>query len=121
MIMSNTNPTYLDLDAIAEGAELVVKLKGKEHKLKQASVADFIANTKQLQKLQGKMTIEEEFDQLIEMILRCFPTMKRDDIDGMTVPQMNRLVATAFEMNGQQEAGEALKTEGNEPQTDLAT
>lgn len=108
--MSNA-PKYLDLDSLVGEIEFVVKLNGHEHRLKEASVGDFIANTKQLQAMDGKLTVEDELTQLMAMILRSFPTMKQADLTSLTVVQLNKLVETAFEINGQTKTSENVKSE----------
>ena len=97
-----TSPAYLDLDALQAEVTMVVKLGGKDHQLKSASVSDFIANTKRLQAMSPAMNFEQEFDALAEMILRSFPSMDRKTLEDMTLIQLNHLLSHAFALNGQE-------------------
>jgi hypothetical protein len=111
----SSNPNYLDLDLVKPDVDFVFKYKGKEHSLKQATVADFIQNTKKLQKMDIKPgDVEAEYDALIEMICRSFPTFTPDDAKTMTLSQLNALLERAFALNGQAEMEKNVQVEKKE-------
>lgn len=100
---------FLDLDALAKDEEYSVKLKGETHILKMATVETFIENTKSLEKLAAAATQEEEIEVILDMLLRAFPTMKREAINSLTLPQLVALKDFAMTAGGEKVA----KTEDN--------
>ena len=100
--MPQSNPNYLDLDEIGTQDTMVVKIRGREHKLREATVDDFIANTRESQRLaKDAKTPDEELEAILNMILRAFPTLTRTDLGGVSMSNLNKLLASAFAMNGQ--------------------
>jgi len=121
------NPTnFLDLDALAdEAVQVVVKLKGVEHRLVQATVADFIANTKAIKNMaaNGVNDLEEEVNMVISMIVRAFPTMSAEMLKALPLTSLNSLLDHAKKFNGENsvkaevEAQAIAETEANPPLT----
>ncbi|WP_431854309.1 hypothetical protein [Azospirillum sp.] len=86
-------PTFLDLDNLPTGAaERVLKLNGREHTLKPMSVADFIENTRMIQAQGNTLELAQEFELMITLIQRGFPTIAKDELMGLTLPQLNRIL-----------------------------
>lgn len=104
---------FLDLDAVTADAEFTVKLKGKEHALKIASVATFIENQKAIESLSLSATQEEELEVVIGIIKRAFPTMPEEDIRGLNLVQLQAIKEFAMGANGEK----AEKVEGKEGDT----
>jgi hypothetical protein len=115
--MSN-QPNYLDLDAIGTEISLVVKLDGKDHQLQAISVDDFVTNLQIVQKMGTDVTVDQEIDLLVDMLSRAFPTIPKERLRKLTLPQLNALMSKAKEFNGQNavtdEVKEKLKSEGAE-------
>lgn len=108
--MSSTN--LIDLDAIDNFPDLVVKLAGKEHKLVPVSVDDFVANTKLLASLGKDGDLEKEVEGLKSIILRAFPTMDRDDLGRVPLVNLNKLVGVAQGNDGTNAVKEEVEAEG---------
>lgn len=104
-----SNPKIIDLDVLAEDT-IGFKLNGKVHELKPVTFKDFLTNMKDLQNVGKAPSIEEEMNLSKTMLLRAFPSLTSDDIDNMTMAQMQLIVAEAHKFNGQTEgAKEATK------------
>lgn len=95
----------LNLDTLAD-EELVVVLGGKEHKLKEMSVADFIWAQQNLKTISQKSEEAEIMESLIEMLLRQFPTMERNDLVSLPLQKLNQLTefVQSFGMKGAEKA-----------------
>lgn len=108
---------FIDLDSVAPSVELTVKLGGKSHAMKPATVADFIANTKEIQKLGVNGDIEAETEIVIGMLLRAFPTMTKDMLLALTLEQLNQLNNAARAASGEEVVAEAAaqEAEANPP------
>ena len=114
-----TEPTnFLDLDAVLDAApRIVVKLKGVEHVLEQLTVEGWIKSTKAAQALEaaGDLTMEEEINSVIDMIIRAFPTMTKDGLFGLPLTALNRIVDFARQHNGQKVADAEAEDEAANP------
>lgn len=96
------NTKILNLDEITPPLEVVVKLNGKEHKLKTFTVEDFVENTKLAQSVTGtELTVEEEVNIVIKMLIRAFPTMSESDLRSMSLDKLSAILEFARENNGQ--------------------
>lgn len=102
-------PIVLDLDDLVKD-DFVVKLKGKEHKLHPVTLGTFLENIKDIEKIGKSASIEDEINLTRKMLQRAFPTMDVDDLDGLTLGQMNKILDFAYEHNGQK-ANEKKATE----------
>lgn len=72
----------LNLDEI-QTEEKVLKLKGQEHTMKEMSVEDFIELTKETEKYESgveTMSMSEQMEKLVDMVLKAFPTCPRQDL-----------------------------------------
>lgn len=72
----------LNLDEI-KAEEKVLKLCGKEHTMKEMSVEDFIKLTKETEKYESgakEMSLSEQMESLVDMVLKAFPTCPREDL-----------------------------------------
>lgn len=82
----------LNLDTLAESKEeLVVVLNGKEHKLKEMSVSDFIWAQKNLKDVSQGSSEEEVVKSLVAMLLRQFPTMSESELMELSASTLNQL------------------------------
>lgn len=108
------SPNYLDLDAVLPEVELVVKLNGKEHRLKPLSVEDFVRNMKDQAALAASSgDVETEIDTVIKMLARAFPTMQAADLKKVELNKLWKLLEFARENNGSK-AAEGELTEAPE-------
>lgn len=106
----------LNLDELAPAEERVIVLKGKRHPLKVMTVEDVIANARSAERLERATDEIEQFEVLIEMLARNFPTMPEDEWRTMQVPQLEAVFKFAQELG--QEANEQAAQEaasGNAP------
>lgn len=115
--MTDTNPNYLDLDAVKPD-EVIVNFQGKRHQLEPISLGDWIANTKAIKRLAATAgDPEKEVEILIEMVGRSLPTMK-DDLPKLKLPQLKALQDFAMKHAGQVEGDKEAAAEAeSRPQT----
>lgn len=98
--MAEPATTYLDLDAV-EAPNVVISFEGQEHPLKQITLSDWIANTKEIQKLTtAGGDLEVEADVILAMIARSFPTLDPDKLRNMPLVKLNKILAFANGNNG---------------------
>jgi hypothetical protein len=113
----SASPTYLDLDAIETEVNLVVKLKGHEHRMVPITVQDFIQNMQIVQSMGTAGDITKEMELLITMLDKVFPTITRDELWKLTLPQLQAMFNMAQKLGGAEavadEAKEKLAAEGN--------
>lgn len=109
---------YLDLDAIAEETKFVLKLNGKEHPLRVATVATFTENMKDLQSLALNADLTEEVRIIVGVVKRSFPTMSDEEIGGLMLPQLHAIAKFGLDANGQNVEAEKKDEEGNAPRAD---
>lgn len=95
---------FLDLDALTSENEITIKLNGTVHKLQPLTVGDFINNTKLIQQLGTAADMETEIEAILTLLLRTFPTMKREELVNLPVQSLNAILEFANEHNGQNDA-----------------
>jgi len=100
MTEKKSGPIVLDLDELVKD-EFVVKLNGREHKLHPVTLGSFLENIKDIEKIGKAASIEDEIGLTRKMLQRAFPTMEMNDLDGLTLVQMNKILDFAYEHNGQ--------------------
>ena len=81
----------------------VLKLKGKEHKLKPISVRDYIVNVRAAEALSKETDAGLHLEALVKLVTRLFPTLSEDDVNDLTVPQLEKIL----EFSKPDEAGNA--------------
>lgn len=86
----------LNLDEIDPPVQKTVKLKGKVHEMATITVADMIAETRRQEDLQknygdGVVPAAVIVDLMIEMVMKSFPTMTKEDVSGLTPEQLKAL------------------------------
>lgn len=112
------SPILLDLDAVETPVEVVVKLKGVEHKLAPVTVQGFVDNIKLIEQLGLSGNVTREIEIMREILLKAFPTMTGEIIGDLTLEQLRKLVEFAQDNNGQAktqaEVVEKAKEEGAE-------
>lgn len=106
---------YLDLDAVAGNAEFTLKLKGKEHKLKVATVETFIQNMQDLEGLSMTASAAEELKVALAIVKRAFPTIPEKDLNDLTVLQVKAIADYAQSANGEQVEKVSEDAQGNAP------
>jgi hypothetical protein len=92
---------FLDLDAVTKEAEFSVKLNGKDHALKIASVSTFIHNQREMEKLSLAATAAEELEVVLGIISRAFPTMPMEEIRELNLIQLQAIKDFAMSANGE--------------------
>ncbi len=115
------SPNFLNLDEIiSEGDEVSFKLNGKSHRMTEATVQDFVNNTRLLQNLGVDGDIEKETQTIVKVIKSSFPTVNEDDLMQLKMKQLSSLMEFMRQHNGEQEvedeiykAAEEVGLEGN--------
>lgn len=106
---------YLDLDAVASEADFVLKLNGKEHKLKVATVNTFVANMKDLEALSLNATAAQELEVAVTIVKRAFPSIPEEELRELSVLQVKAIADYAMGANGEKTEAVKEDAEGNEP------
>lgn len=87
----------VDLDKLEIGNERQIKLNGKVHNMAPLTVKDYIfqlKKTEQIQKLQQNTEMSDvdilskAMEISIDAILQSFPTLSREDVESLKLPQM---------------------------------
>jgi hypothetical protein len=109
---------YLDLDAVSPNVEFTIKLAGVEHKVKESSVEDFIANARAIEKLALNASPIDEIELILSIITRALPTCDAAVLKKMSLGQLMTIRDFVMTANGEkaEEVGPATASaEGNEP------
>ena len=121
MTTQETKTQFLDLDALLPAVEVTVKLGGVNHKLKQLSVQDFVANTADQQKLGEAASLSAEVETVVRMLHRAFPTITIEAFNKLELAKLYKLLAFALEQNGSDKASKDVaaeaKSDDANPQT----
>lgn len=72
-----------------------IKLNGRDHPMKPMSVKDFITTTREAQALGADADMGAQIEQLVKMVRAIFPTFTDDDINGLDMPQLNKIIEFA--------------------------
>lgn len=109
---------YLDLDAVSSTVDFTIKFNGKEHKVIETTLEDFIANDKLVreQGLQGDLA--SEIQVMVKIIRRSIPTITEEELMKLSFSQLNSIRDFVTTANGEkaevaEPAGEGAS--GNEP------
>jgi len=102
---------FLNLDdADPNQNELVITLKGRQHKMKHPTVADFIANVKAVESRPENMTLVEETEFTVDMLCRSFPTVQKEDFMQLDMAKLSKLLEMVRKVTNdgqiEEEAGE---------------
>jgi hypothetical protein len=103
----------LNLDEIAPAEERVIKLDGEEHNLKVLTVEDVIANARAADRMKATKDEIEQFEILIEMVARSFPSVPAARWHKMSLQHLNAIFQFAQELG--KEAEKEAQSEGNAP------
>lgn len=107
-----TGPIYLDLDAVAaDRNEIVLKLNGKEHTMKHATVRDFVENTKSINTIGAAGDLEAETASVIGIIKKGFPDISEEDLWDLGLDQLNAIMEFLRENNGENDVTEQAQAE----------
>lgn len=84
---------YLNVDDLAP-EQKVLKLKGKEYQMKEASVADFIEMTRDLEGKDTKKpeTVSQQIEFLVVMVQKAFPTCPVEELNCLTLQQLTAII-----------------------------
>ncbi|OCP21897.1 MULTISPECIES: hypothetical protein [unclassified Ensifer] len=109
--MANQSTTYLDLDSVEADIDFTVKLNGKDHKVKESSVSDFLANVRAIESLAVGASVEKEYEVIIGIIQRALPTVSAQELQGLRLTQLHKIRDYVMTANGEK-AEEAAPGEG---------
>lgn len=110
--MTTPQPVYLDLDAVVSPAVFVVKFKGKEHQVAESSVKDFITTAREVEKVSLKQSVEADFELSLSIIQRCLPTIPKEDLETLTILQLNAMRDYVMVANGEKAEAAPATGEG---------
>lgn len=103
----------LDLDAIKPEVKRAIKINGVIHEIKPITLGDYIENTKRVQEL-AAMEVHDpvkETEILIDMLLRAFPTVEREDLMKLPLETLTRLNELTVQITGEAQVTEEAKAE----------
>lgn len=110
--MSNIH--YIDLDEVRDEIDFTVKFGGEEYKVKPITVADFIAEAKQIEELGLGASVKDEVEVSINMLVRALPGMTAEKLKNVNFKQLDALRDFVMKANQQVAAEKAAEeTEGN--------
>lgn len=79
------------------------------HRMKPASVQDFIDNTEIMQELGTEFDLKTEIKVLNDMLSKSFPTVPEGEFLKLEMAQMNELLDNVRKINGEDKVTEELK------------
>jgi len=82
----------INLDDIRKPTPLVIIVDGERHELKPATVESFLENVKLIEEIGVNATVTQEFEAMIGIITRSFPTLTEKQIRQWSVEQLRYLV-----------------------------
>ncbi|TDW20403.1 hypothetical protein EV128_12533 [Rhizobium azibense] len=114
----SVEPVYLDLDAIESPVDFTIKLNGKEHKVVETNVSDFIATARAIESLSVGASVEKELEVSLSIIQRTLPTIPEEELRKLKLSQLHKIRDFVMTANGEKAeevkpAGEGA--EGNAP------
>lgn len=107
----------INIDALKPEATIVIKSNGKDHEMATLSVGGFLANLQDIERISAKQSPAEELDATLDVILRSFPTLTREEIKAWPLAAIAQIYEVA--QNGgndvgvEDEDGEKETPEGN--------
>jgi hypothetical protein len=105
--------TYLDLDDLSMETEFIIKMNGKEHKMRSATVMDFIENTKAVQNMPVEAGLEQEVDVIIGILTRAFPTITAEEFKKLELVKLNAILEMTRTANGEKQVADAIADESS--------
>ena len=81
----------LNIDELINEAPMIVVIDGVEHKMKTATLEDFLQNMKDLEAMAAAPSIVAETEITVKMIARSLPTLTEEDILKWPMPAITRL------------------------------
>lgn len=111
---------FLDLDALTPVEKITIKLNDRVHEFKEMSVEDFIWTQGKTREVidSNDASQEEILDATIEMLVRSFPTIKKDELSTLGLSKLRALneFVTHVALQGAEKAVEQSEgASGNAP------
>jgi hypothetical protein len=88
--MANTK--FLNLDEFGEGEVLTIVLNGKEHRLQEMTVSDFIWAQKEMKRQESISDEVAVFESLVTMLSRQFPTVEKRELEALPMNKLRKLM-----------------------------
>jgi hypothetical protein len=110
----------LNLDELEGPSDKLLKFKGVDHVFHPLTVGEFIAQAKRAEAKDaaGDTKVSESVEYMVELIVRAFPTVKTEDLQGLPLERLrvitdfvNDVVSTEAAV-GSPEGEEAKKGKG---------
>lgn len=101
---------FLNLDAVKPKVERALKLNGKTHEQSPLSVGAFIDNARAAKRLAEKPDPVEEFELVLSMVGRSFPTIPEAELRALTFDQLSTILNWSQTEDG---SADEEKAEGN--------
>lgn len=92
---------FLDLDALASDVEFTISLNGKKHIMVEPTVGKFITQMKEIEDMPLNQTPRQELETSITLIQRVFPTVKKSELEDLTLSQVKELAKFTLQASGQ--------------------
>lgn len=109
--------TYVNIGGVEKAPLVILTINGVEHPLKPVSVEGFLENVKAIEELALNASPVAEVEVLIGIILRGFPTLKREDVlkwDMLDIQKISLLARSGGgELAGSEESIEKAHKPGN--------
>jgi len=100
----------LNLDDLAT-VDRAVTIKGVRYAMVDLSVGDFIKNSREFKHVTPASPADQQFEVMVAMVCRSFPTMTAEVASGLTFPQVKAL-SDFINADPEEEAKKAIAAEG---------
>lgn len=88
--MADTPVHYIDLDKIVS-KKATIRLNGTDHSIVAPTVEIFLANIASVKGMSETPSVEEEMEVAVEVLLRSFPTVKKEEFYALGLEQLQAL------------------------------
>jgi hypothetical protein len=100
----------LNLDMLDTGIEKRnLRLNGNDYAVEEMTVANFIETTRVAEKIADEPSLVLQIEATVEMILRSVPTLTKEALIGLSLVQLQTIVAF---IRGDEDVDGVEKTEG---------
>lgn len=83
----------LNLDKVGKKEQRKLVLNGKTHEVMEMTVENFIETTRAAESIENETSLATQVEATVEMVLRSVPTATRADLNGMSLEDLQTIVA----------------------------
>ena len=83
----------LNLDKVGKKEQRKLVLNGKTHDVMEMTVENFIETTRAAESIENETSLATQVEATVEMVLRSVPSATRADLNGMSLEDLQTIVA----------------------------